>query len=64
MTKQRNERGQRMFERDEISKLLKAATDPRPARRYVKGFAAKPMIFVRKWLGDGAFEWMIRRAFG
>ncbi len=43
--------------------FLKAATEPRPRRRYVKGFAAKPMIFVRKWLGDGAFEWMLRRAF-
>jgi len=44
--------------------FLKAATDPKPRRRYVKGFAAKPMIFVRKWFGDGVFEWLLRRAFG
>lgn len=44
--------------------FLKAATDPTPRRRYVKGAYAKPMMFVRKWLGDGVFEWMLRRAFG
>ncbi|RME18618.1 MAG: SDR family NAD(P)-dependent oxidoreductase [Alphaproteobacteria bacterium] len=44
--------------------FLKAATDPRPKRRYVKGFGAKPAIFIRKWLGDGAWEWVIRRAIG
>ena len=44
--------------------FLKAATDPKPRRRYVKGFGAKPMIFIRKWFGDGVFEWALRRAFG
>jgi len=44
--------------------FLKAATAPKPRRRYVKGAFAKPMMFVRKWFGDGVFEWMLRRAFG
>ena len=44
--------------------FLKAATDTRPRRRYVKGFAARPMMFIRKWFGDGVFEWTLRRAFG
>ena len=43
--------------------FLKAVEAKNPKRRYVKGAFAKPMIFVRKWLGDGAFEWMLRMAF-
>ncbi len=58
----------RMLERGTEPEVLakvfvEAATAPKPRRRYVKGFAAKPMLFVRKWLGDGAFEFMLRRAF-
>lgn len=44
--------------------FLKAATDVKPRRRYLKGAYARPMIFIRKWFGDGVFEWMLRRAFG
>jgi short-subunit dehydrogenase len=40
--------------------ILKAVTAGKPRRRYVKGFGAKPAIFIRKWLGDGTFEWVMR----
>lgn len=32
--------------------ILKAVTVRRPKTRYVKGFMAKPVIFMRKWFGD------------
>ena len=40
--------------------ILKAVTSRKPKRRYVKGFGAKPALFIRKWFGDGVFEWMLR----
>ena len=41
----------------------KAATTSRPRRRYVTGARARPWMFTRKWLGDGAYEFVLRRAF-
>jgi short-subunit dehydrogenase len=32
--------------------ILKAVTARRPKTRYVKGYMAKPTIFMRKWFGD------------
>ncbi|MDE2662400.1 MAG: oxidoreductase [Gemmatimonadota bacterium] len=43
--------------------LLEAATTPNPRRRYVKGSMAWPALFIRKWLGDGPYEFLLRRAF-
>ena len=43
--------------------LLEAATTPRPRRRYVKGSMARPALFIRKWFGDGIYEFLLRRAF-
>jgi NAD(P)-dependent dehydrogenase (short-subunit alcohol dehydrogenase family) len=40
--------------------ILKAVTARKPRRRYVKGFAARPALFIRKWFGDGVYEWMLR----
>ena len=39
----------------------KAATTRRPRRRYVTGALARPWMYTRKWLGDAAFEFMLRR---
>ena len=39
-----------------------AATTDKPRRRYVKGMLARPAMFVRKWLGDGIYESVLRRA--
>ncbi len=39
--------------------IAKAASVSRPKRRYVKGYMAKPAIFIRKWFGDGVFEKLI-----
>lgn len=36
--------------------VMKAIKAKKPKRRYVGGKYAKPLMFVRKWLGDGAFE--------
>ncbi len=42
--------------------FVKAATTARPRRRYVKGVLARPVMFARKWFGDGVYEFMLRRA--
>ena len=39
---------------------LKAATTRRPRRRYVKGAFARPVLFIRKWFGDGVYEFALR----
>ncbi|MXV90481.1 MAG: SDR family NAD(P)-dependent oxidoreductase [Acidimicrobiia bacterium] len=41
----------------------KAATTRRPRRRYVTGKYARSWMFVRRWLGDGAYELILRRAY-
>ena len=43
--------------------FLKAATAAKPRRRYVSGAMARPMMFIRKWFGDGVYEFVLRRAF-
>jgi NAD(P)-dependent dehydrogenase (short-subunit alcohol dehydrogenase family) len=40
--------------------ILKAVTARKPKRRYVKGFMAKPTLFIRKWLGDGVYERIVK----
>ena len=44
--------------------FVEAATADKPRRRYVKGAMARPMMFIRKWFGDGVYESMLRRTFG
>ena len=42
---------------DVIAKIIeKALKAKRPKTRYVGGFAAKPMIFIRKLLSDKLFD--------
>ena len=41
-----------------------AATAAKPRRRYVKGATARPLMFIRKWFGDGIYESVLRRTFG
>jgi short-subunit dehydrogenase len=41
---------------DTISKIIKAR---KPKTRYVAGKMAKPMMFIRKWFGDRAFDAVI-----
>ncbi|MEM9513873.1 MAG: oxidoreductase [Actinomycetota bacterium] len=41
--------------------FVEAATAKKPKRRYVKGYGARPALFIRKWLGDGAYESVIKR---
>ncbi len=43
--------------------FLKAATAAKPRRRYVSGAMARPFMFLRKWFGDGVYEFVLRRAF-
>ena len=43
--------------------FVKAVNAKNPKRRYVKGALAKPLMFVRRWLGDGVYDFMISRAF-
>lgn len=40
-----------------------AATTDKPRRRYVKGTMARPLMFTKKWLGDRAYELMLRSLF-
>ncbi len=44
--------------------FVEAATAARPRRRYVKGATARPLMFIRKWFGDGIYESVLRRTFG
>ena len=41
--------------------VVEAATTRTPKRRYVKGYGARPALFIRKWFGDGAYEFVISR---
>jgi len=41
--------------------FVEAATTAKPKRRYVKGYGARPALFIRKWFGDGVYEFVIRR---
>ncbi len=41
----------------------KAATTRRPRRRYITGTYARPWMYTRRWLGDGAYEMILRRAY-
>ncbi len=43
--------------------FVEAVNAKNPKRRYVKGAMAKPLMFVRKWFGDGVYEFMLGRAF-
>ncbi len=43
--------------------FVEAATTARPRRRYVRGAMARPFLFMRKWFGDGIYEFVLRRAF-
>jgi short-subunit dehydrogenase len=42
--------------------VLKAVTAKRPKTRYVAGYLAKPLLWVRKWLGDRFFDWALLNA--
>lgn len=44
--------------------IAKAVTARRPKTRYAVGFGAKPMIFMRRWLSDRAFDSLMRMATG
>lgn len=40
--------------------ILKSLTAEKPKRRYLKGYMAKPIVFIRKWFGDGALDAILR----
>lgn len=55
--------GKNLTDQEVLAKeIAKAATTARPKIRYVKGFMAKPMIFIRKWFGDRIFDKIILSA--
>ncbi|MDN4165899.1 oxidoreductase [Cytophagales bacterium LB-30] len=39
--------------------IAKAATEKNPRTRYLKGYLAKPLVTLRKWLGDRTFDKML-----
>lgn len=41
------------------AEIAKAATDKKPKTRYLKGFLAKPLVRMRKLLGDRTFDKMV-----
>ncbi len=52
----------RMTEPEVLGKVfVEAATTRKPKRRYVKGYGARPALFIRKWFGDGAYEAALKR---
>lgn len=40
--------------------ILKAVTVRRPKTRYLKGYMAKPVVFIRKWFGDRFLDRMLK----
>lgn len=36
--------------------IAKAASEAKPKTRYLKGYLAKPLVGMRKWLGDSLFD--------
>lgn len=44
--------------------IAKAVKVKRPKTRYAVGFGARPIIFLRRWLSDRAFDGFMRRATG
>ena len=55
--------GKNLTDQEVLAKeIAKAATTSRPKIRYVKGFMAKPMLFIRKWFGDRIFDKLILSA--
>ena len=36
--------------------IARAASEVNPKTRYLKGYLAKPLVFMRKWLGDRTFD--------
>lgn len=36
--------------------IAKAASEAKPKTRYLKGYLAKPLVGMRKWLGDSMFD--------
>ena len=44
--------------------FVEAATSAKPRRRCAKGVMARPLMFTRKWFGEGTYEFVLRRTFG
>ena len=56
--------GNQLTDADVLGEVMaKAATESNPKKRYVKGYMAKPAIFIRKWFGDSIFDKMIMSQF-
>lgn len=56
--------GKNLTDEDVLGKAIaKAATDKKPKTRYVKGYMAKPMMMMRKWLGDKVFDKMMMQPY-
>ncbi len=52
--------GKNLTGQDVLARIIvKAATTRKPRIRYVKGFGARPALFVRKWFGDRIFDKLI-----
>ena len=43
--------------------IMKAVNSSKPKTRYVAGSFAKPMMFIRKYFGDRAFDSLLKRQF-
>ena len=52
----------RSTEAEVLAKVYaEAALTDKPRRRYVKGALARPLMCIRKWLGDRVYEALLRR---
>jgi len=43
------------------AKIVKASTVRKPRTRYATGYMAKPILFIRRWVSDRMFDWIISR---
>lgn len=60
-----NYAGNRLTASETLARTIaRAATDKRPKIRYVDGYLARPLIWMRKWLGDRIFDKLISSQIG
>ena len=46
-----------------INEIAKAATVTKPKTRYLKGYMAKPLVNLRRWVSDRTFDRLLMSQF-
>ncbi|EPG74943.1 PF08643 family protein [Leptospira fainei serovar Hurstbridge str. BUT 6] len=57
------EKGRKSSPKVIATAILDAINSSKPKRRYAVGRLAKPILFIRRWLGDGVFDKLVMRQY-